>query len=99
MRDGQVGRGRKNVAARQLCTGSFHPIPDHYERLTLRQADQARTDFAMIESDLEFLMQRISQLPTASDLWRIAMLIAFAATMLGGVGIEAFWRYFACNSG
>jgi hypothetical protein len=31
-------------------------------RLALRQADQARTDFAAIESGLEFLMQRISQL-------------------------------------
>lgn len=39
-------------------------------RLALRQTDQARTDFAAIESDLEFLMQRISQLPTAADLWR-----------------------------
>jgi hypothetical protein len=34
-------------------------VPDDPEtRLTLRQADQARTDFAAIESDLEFLMQR-----------------------------------------
>jgi hypothetical protein len=44
-------------------------MPDDLEhRLTLRQADQARTDFAAIDSDLEFLMQRISQLPTAADL-------------------------------
>jgi hypothetical protein len=68
-------------------------------RLALRQADQARTDFAAIESDLEFLMQRISQLPTAADLWRPMLLIAFVAAVLGIVGIEAFWRYFpACSS-
>ncbi len=39
-------------------------------------AEQARSDFAPIESDLEFLLQRISRLPTASDLWRVAMLAA-----------------------
>jgi hypothetical protein len=44
-------------------------MPDE-NPLTLRQANQARTDFAIIESDLEFLMQRIARLPTAADLWR-----------------------------
>jgi hypothetical protein len=41
-------------------------IPDTPEdtRLALREADQARTDFAAIESDLEFLMQRVNRLPT-----------------------------------
>ena len=72
---------------------------DPKQRLTLRQADQARTDFAAIESDLEFLMQRIAQLPTAADLWRATLLIAFVSAVLGIVGIEAFWRYFpACGS-
>jgi hypothetical protein len=59
---------------------------DHERRLTLRQADKARTDFAIIESDLEFLMQRIAQLPTAADLWRATLLIAFVAAALGIVG-------------
>jgi hypothetical protein len=58
-------------------------------RRALRQADQARTDFAAIESDLDFLMQRISHLPTAADLWRATLLIAFVAGVLGIVGIEA----------
>jgi hypothetical protein len=62
--------------------------------LALRQADQARTDFANVEVGLEFLMQRINALPTASDLWRAAMLIAFLAAVLGIVGIEALWHYF-----
>ena len=44
-------------------------------------------------------MQRIAQLPTAADLWRATLLIAFVAAVLGIVGIEAFWRYFpACGS-
>jgi hypothetical protein len=53
----------------------------------------------LIESDLEFLMQRVTALPAASDLWRIAMLIGFVGAVHGIVGIEAFWRYFAaCRS-
>jgi hypothetical protein len=67
--------------------------------LALRQADHARIDFAAIEDDLEFSMQRISRPPTAADLWRGTLLIAFVAAVLGIVGIEAFWRYVpACDS-
>jgi hypothetical protein len=37
--------------------------------------------------------------PTAADLLRATLLIAFVAAVLGIVGIEAFWRYFpACGS-
>jgi hypothetical protein len=32
--------------------------------LTLRQADQARTDFALIEDQLEFLASRLARVPT-----------------------------------
>jgi hypothetical protein len=71
-------------------------MSDEHE-LSLRQADQARTDFAAIESDLEFLMLRINQLPTASDLWRAAMPIGPIGAVLGIIGIEAFWRYFPCG--
>ena len=75
-------------------------MPDNPEtRLTLRQADQARTDFAAIESDLKLLMQLIAQLATAADLWRATLLIAFVAAVLGIVGIEGLWRDFpACSS-
>jgi hypothetical protein len=57
----------------------------------LREAGQARTDFASIESDLEFLMRRVNQLPTASDLWRIAMLTALIGGVLGIMGLRSFW--------
>jgi hypothetical protein len=66
----------------------------HDIRLALRQADQVRTDFANVEDALEFLMQRINELPTAWDLWRAATLIALVAAVPGIVGIEAFWHYF-----
>ncbi len=62
-------------------------------------ADQARTDFAAIETDLEFIMGQLAGVPTRRDLARVALVIMFAAAVLGIVGIEAFWRYFpVCGS-
>ena len=46
----------------------------HARRPTLRQADQARTDFAIIEDELEAIHKRLSQLPTRNEVWRAAML-------------------------
>jgi hypothetical protein len=68
-------------------------VPNEHQ-LALREAGQARTDFASIETDLEFLMQWVTSLPTASDLWRIAMLIALIGGVLGIVGLKNFWAYF-----
>jgi hypothetical protein len=75
-------------------------VPDDPERqLTLRQAAQARTDFAALEAHLEFLMHQMAQLPTYQQLAKIALLIAFVVAVLGIVGIEALWRYFpVCGS-
>jgi hypothetical protein len=39
-------------------------MPDEHQ-LTSRQADQAHTGFAAIESDLAAIMERLSQLPKA----------------------------------
>ena len=36
--------------------------------LTLRQADQARSDFAAIESDLQFVVSQLARLPTCAYL-------------------------------
>jgi hypothetical protein len=54
-------------------------------------------DMANLEVGQEFLMQQINRLPTVRDLWRAATLIGLIGA-LGIVGIEAFWRYFACAS-
>ena len=43
------------------------------ERLTLRQADQARTDFAIIEDDLEAIYARLAQMPTRSETLKLAL--------------------------
>jgi hypothetical protein len=55
-------------------------------RASFARAGQARTDFASIESDLDFLMRRVNHLPTASDLWRTALLIAFIGGVWGSLG-------------
>jgi hypothetical protein len=47
------------------------------ERLTLRQADQAREDFAQIVDELDFLRSQIPRLPTKSK----ALWIAFRLTL------------------
>jgi hypothetical protein len=40
-------------------------------RLTLRQADRTRSDFATIESDLEFIAGQLPRLPTPGDLAKL----------------------------
>jgi hypothetical protein len=42
--------------------------------LTLRRADQARTGFALIDSDLELIMRQLARLPTRAYLCRMLLL-------------------------
>jgi hypothetical protein len=44
-------------------------MPDEHT-LMLRQADQARTDFALIEDQLEFIMGQLARVPTRAYLCR-----------------------------
>ena len=72
----------------------------HTERMpadpfTLRQADQARTDFAIIEDELEAIHKRLSQMPTRNEVWRAAMLGMLGGAVAAVTLIEAFAR--ACN--
>jgi len=46
--------------------------PEH--RLTRRQADQARDDFAMLLDELDFLKMQVSWLPTRAWLSRMALI-------------------------
>jgi hypothetical protein len=43
--------------------------------LTLRQADQARNDFALIESNLELIAGQLARLPTRAYLCRTLLLV------------------------
>jgi hypothetical protein len=47
-------------------------MPDEHQ-LTLRQADQARTDFAIIEDDLEAIYARLAKMPTRSETLKLAL--------------------------
>jgi hypothetical protein len=49
--------------------------------LTLRQADQARTDFALIESNLEFIASQLAERPTRGDLAKAALGIIFCSAI------------------
>jgi hypothetical protein len=50
-------------------------MPDDPERyLTLRHADQARTDFAIIEDDLEAIYARVARLPSRGEVWRVCLI-------------------------
>lgn len=93
-------RGIRLLYDRFTTLGQHRRVADRPEiRLTLGQADQARTDFAAIESDLEPIYARRAPLPARADLPRATLLIAFVAVVLGIDGIEAFWRHFpACGS-
>jgi hypothetical protein len=46
---------------------------DPERHLTLRQADQARTDFAIIEDDLEAIYARLAKNPTRSETLKLAL--------------------------
>ena len=46
-------------------------MPDEYN-VTLRQADQARSDFAALADDLDFIKEQLARLPTRKDQARTA---------------------------
>ena len=48
----------------------------------MRQADQARTDFAAIESELEVIQKQLARLPTRRELAGTALGIIFATMTL-----------------
>ncbi len=56
-------------------------MPDE-RHFTLRQVDQARTDFTIIETELEAIHARLASLPSRSQLWRAALL-----SMTGGTAL------------
>jgi hypothetical protein len=59
--------------------------------LTLRQADQARTDFAAIESDLQFMMGQLAQLPTRRYLAKAALGIIFCTAVITTLFVWIAW--------
>jgi hypothetical protein len=60
--------------------------------LTLRQADQARTDFAMIESNLEFIAGQLARVPTRGDLAKAALGIIFCSAVFTTLFVWIVWH-------
>jgi hypothetical protein len=64
--------------------------------LALHQADQARTDFALVESNLEIVMAQLARIPTRKEQARNTLGIIFATAMLTTLAIlwfTGYWRY------
>ena len=64
--------------------------------LTLRQVDQARTDFALVESNLELIMAQVARIPTRKEQARNTLGIILATAMLTTLAVlwfTGYWRY------
>jgi hypothetical protein len=66
-------------------------MPDN-NILALRQADQARTDFALIESNLEFLAGQLARVPTRGDLAKAALGIIFCSAVFTTLFVWIVWH-------
>ena len=60
------------------------------ERFTLRQAAQARDDFAMIMDELEFVKSQLARLPTRRDQSFVPLKIMFGSAVIGA-GLVILW--------
>jgi len=64
---------------------------------TLRQAAQARNDFAQVMDELDFVKELIARIPTRRDQAFIPLRIMLGGALLSATLIilwfEAFWRH------
>ena len=67
------------------------------ERFTLRQAAQARDDFAQIMDELEFVKAQLARLPTRRDQAFVPLRTMFGSAVLSAALVilwfEVFWRH------
>jgi hypothetical protein len=61
-------------------------------QFTLRQVDQARTDFALVESNLEFIASQLAKQPTRGDLAKTALGIIFCTAIVTTLFIWVMWH-------
>jgi hypothetical protein len=66
-------------------------MPDQ-NSLTLRQVDQARTDFALIESNLELIASQLAKQPTRGDLAKTALGIIFCTAVFTTLFVWIMWH-------
>jgi hypothetical protein len=86
--------------SRALCKCLNDPITPFGHNLhmpnenipTLRRADQTRTDFALIESNLEFLAGQLARVPTRGDLAKAALGIIFCSAVFTTLFVWIVWH-------
>jgi hypothetical protein len=61
-------------------------------QFTLRQVDQARTDCALIESNLEFIASQLAKQPTRGDLAKTALGIIFCTAVFTTLFVWIAWH-------
>jgi len=61
-------------------------------QFTLRQVDESRTDFALIESNLEFIAGQLARSPTRRDLAKTALGIIFCSAILTTLFVWIAWH-------
>jgi len=68
------------------------------ERFTLRQAAQARDDFAQVMDELDFVKELLARLPTRRDQAFTPLRIMFGSAVLSAalviLWLEVFWRHY-----
>jgi hypothetical protein len=74
-------------------------MPDEDIRLALRTADQARTDFAIIEDELEAIYARLAQLPSRGQLWGVCLIGMLGGSVLTTALRVAFAALHWCGPG
>ena len=60
--------------------------------LAVRTADQARSDFAALGDDLEFIMSRLARLPKRKDLGWVALSCFLCGAAIATCVSLIFWR-------
>jgi len=71
-------------------------MPDE-DHLSLRQADQTRSDFYGLQDDLDFTKVQLAHLPTRNEVWRAAMLGILGGAVAAVTLIEGFARSCLCR--
>ena len=68
------------------------------EKFTLRQAAQARDDFAQVMDELDFVKAQLAALPTRRDQALVPVKIMFGSAVLSAalviLWLEVFWRHY-----
>jgi hypothetical protein len=67
------------------------------ERFTLRQAAQARDDFAQVMDELDFVKELIARIPTRRDQAFVPLRTMLGSAVMGAalviLWLEMFWRH------